>query len=134
MSPHRQLGLLWGSVAGTLVVLSPLAAQLAGRLPACPLKSLTGLPCPGCGTTRAALALGDLDPLAAFAVSPLAAAAWVLLIAGGLLAGGLALAGVEPPALSRWVDRWSGQWSLGARLAFLAALALNWLYLLYTGA
>ncbi len=92
MPPRRQLGLLWGAVAVALVALSPLASHLAGLLPPCPLKSFTGVPCPGCGTTRAALALGRLDVGAAFAVSPLAAAAWGLLVGGGLAAGALALA------------------------------------------
>lgn len=133
-SSTRQLALLWGGVAAALLALAPLAPRFAGLLPACPLKGLTGVPCPGCGTTRAALALGSFDPVAAFAVSPLAAAGWIFVIVGGLLAGGLALAGVEPPGLGRWMDRLDRQWSPAARAGLLAAIALNWLYLLYTGA
>jgi hypothetical protein len=34
-------------------------------VPACPFKSLTGIDCPGCGATRAALALLDGDVLRA---------------------------------------------------------------------
>ena len=49
-SPRRQLALLWGGVAAALVALSPLAARFAAYLPACPLKSLSGFPCPGCGS------------------------------------------------------------------------------------
>lgn len=128
MSPRRQLGLFWGAVAAALVALSPLAPRLAAGLPACPIKATTGWPCPGCGTTRAALALGDFDPLAAFAVSPLAAAGWVLLIGGGLVAGALALAGIEPPALPGWTPR-----RLAAfRIAAAAAIAGNWMYLVLT--
>ncbi|MDY7095424.1 MAG: DUF2752 domain-containing protein [Acidobacteriota bacterium] len=68
MSSDRQLGLLWGTVAVVLVLLSPLAELLAGTLPQCPFKTLTSLPCPACGTTRAALALAHFDPAAALLV------------------------------------------------------------------
>jgi hypothetical protein len=129
LSPRRQLGFLWGLVAVALVALSPLAPRLASGLPACPLKSWTGWPCPGCGTTRAALALAELDPLTAFAVSPLAAAGWTLLVVGGLVAGGFALFGVEAPAAPAWTPRRL----VAFRLAALVALVGNWLYLLSSG-
>ena len=125
MSPGRQLGLLWGAVAAALVALSPLAPRLAAALPACLFKRLTGLPCPTCGATRAALALARFDFAAAFAVSPLAAAGWSLLVAGGLAAGVASLARVElrEPNLPRPV-----RWFL------LAAFLANWAYLIWSGA
>lgn len=129
MSSRRQLGLLWGGVAVALVALSPLASGLAAAAPACPLKTFTGLPCPGCGTTRAALALGRLDVVGAFAVSPLAAAGWTLLVAGGLVAGTLALAGRELPAPSRLDGRRLWAW----RVAVVTAVMGNWLYMLWAG-
>jgi hypothetical protein len=129
----RQLGLLWGAVALILLALAPLAplfaSALPGALPACPLKSLTGVPCPGCGTTRAALALAHFDFAAAFAVSPLAAAAWCGLIAGGLLAGALALTGRPVPSWPRFGRRGEIAW----RVAVVAALAANWVYLVLHG-
>jgi hypothetical protein len=127
MSPGRQLGLLWGAVAASLVALSPLAARIAPALPACPFKSLTGLPCLTCGATRAALALGRFDFPAAFAVSPLAAAAWIALIAGGLAAGIASLARLEVPEPPRDLPR-------ALRWAILAAVLANWAYLIWTGA
>lgn len=127
MSPGRQLGLLWGAVATSLVALSPLAPRLAPALPACPFKSLTGLPCLTCGTTRAALALGRLDLGAAFAVSPLAAAAWSVLILGGLAAGIASLARFEVPEPPRRMPR-------AVRWAIVAAMLANWAYLIWTGA
>ena len=126
MHPSRQFGFLWGGVAAALVVLSPLARKLAGGLPACPLKTVSGVPCPGCGSTRAALALSELDLPAALAMNPLATAAWVVLVGGGLLAGALALSGRSVP------DR-IPPLSVKARLAAVAVLALNWLYLLRAG-
>lgn len=131
MSSRRQLGLLWGGVALLVVALAPLAPQLAAALPPCPTKAFTGIPCPGCGTTRAALALGRLDVAAAFAVSPLAATAWIALVGGGLGAGLLSLAGVEPPAPPRLTTR-RAEWAW--RIAVVGAVTANWLYLLATGA
>ena len=36
----------------------------------CPIQAITGFPCPGCGMTRAALALLQLDFARAFAMHP----------------------------------------------------------------
>lgn len=41
------------------------------RLPFCPLASIAGIPCPGCGLTRATLALAHGDVQHAFALHPL---------------------------------------------------------------
>jgi len=119
MAPGRQLGLIWGGVAAILVAASPWAPALAAGLPGCPLFLLTGIPCLGCGTTRAALALARFDPLTAFALNPLAAAAWIALVGGGLAAGAAALSG-------RPVREPSGRLSLGWRLAVVLAALANW--------
>lgn len=122
----RQLAFLWAGIAVLLVLLSPLAPVLASGFPPCPLKTITSVPCPGCGTTRAALALARFDPAAAIRFNPLATVAAVLLVAGGLVAGALALAGHKVPhRLPRL--------PLAVRLAVVAALGGNWLYLVYAG-
>jgi hypothetical protein len=129
VTPRRQLALLWGSVAAALVALSPLAPRLARGLPPCPVRTLAGVPCPGCGTTRAALALADLDLAAALAVSPLATTGWLLLVGGGAIAGVLGAAGRELPAAPAWTP---GR-LLALRLAAGSALLANWLYLVAAG-
>lgn len=126
MSPGRQLGFLWGGTAAVLVLLSPFGGVFAGALPACPLKTFTGLPCPSCGATRTALALARLDVPAAFAVSPLATLGWIFVIAGGLAAGAAALAGRAVPELPRRIP-WP--W----RLAAGALVVANWVYLVWHG-
>ena len=125
-SPERQLGLLWGGVAAGIVILSPLAPHLAEGFPACPLKAWSGWPCLGCGTTRAAMALARLDLQGAMAVNPLAASGWLGLIAGGILAGGLALVG-HPLKEPRWILRPT------ERLLLVALVLANWIYLIWAG-
>lgn len=127
MSPGRQFGLLWGAVSAALVALSPLAPRFAAVAPSCLFKAITGLPCPTCGTTRAALALARFDPAAAFAVSPLAAAAWVLLIAGGLTAGLASVARIELPGPPSDLPR-------PLRWGLIGTVLANWAYLIATGA
>src|SRR2546425_12128471 len=39
--------------------------------PKCPFRALTGLQCPGCGSTRACYQLLHLHPIAAFKLNPL---------------------------------------------------------------
>ena len=92
----------------------------------CVIKTFTGVPCPGCGTTRAALALARLDVAYAFVSYPLQSLAWSFFIVGGLVAGAWSLSGRELPALPRPVPRWLFP------LALLAVL-VNWGYCIATG-
>jgi hypothetical protein len=85
---------------------------------------LVGLPCLTCGSTRALLALARLDVGAAFSWNPLAAAAGILFVAGGVVALGTALAGGEV--------RTPRPTSL-LRAAIVLALAANWAFLVMRG-
>lgn len=125
MPAGRQLGLLWGGVAAALVLFAPLAERIAASLPGCPFRSLTGMPCPGCGSGGAAVALANFDPAAAFAASPLAAAAWIALVGGGLLAGLAALRGFALPELPSRLGAWP-------RASIAAAVLANWGWVIAT--
>lgn len=79
MKPQR---VPWIALGAPLLLLAgKLGAGLLGRgllrLPACPFKRLTGLPCAACGLTRCAMALARGDWRAAFHWHPVA----VLLLA-----------------------------------------------------
>ena len=63
----------------------------AGFFPRCPMFALTGLQCPGCGTTRALHALLHGDVAAAFAFNPFT----MVLLALGVIKT------VTPPVPSR---------------------------------
>jgi hypothetical protein len=72
-------------LAGGLMLAAAAAAPL---LPgpdglACPLRSLTGVPCPLCGLTTSVTAVVHLDPVAALAASPVGVVA--VFVAIGLL-------------------------------------------------
>lgn len=90
------------------------------------IREVTGVPCPGCGTTRAALALARLDMVHAFVSFPLQSFAWSVFVLGGLAAGAWSLSGRDLPSLPRRVPRW------GVVLAALLVLA-NWGYCILTG-
>jgi hypothetical protein len=125
--PGPPLGLIFGAIgAGATLAVGTLHLD---RLPValCYVKVLTGLPCPTCGSTRALGRLFALDLSGAFAMNPLAALAALALAAWGL--ADLALV---------WRRRALGVQiapRLGAllRVAAVAALLLNWAYLLAAG-
>jgi hypothetical protein len=114
--------------AGSLsaAVLAPWAPLFARLLPACPLHAWTGLPCPGCGATRAALALTRGDLAGALAHNPLVALGLVGLLGAGALAplwvwarGPLPVAHGVPANL--------------LRATIAGTLLANWLWLLARG-
>lgn len=122
----RQLGALWGGIVILLLAIAPFADRFAERVPACPMRSVTGIPCPGCGMTTAGLSLAHGDIGGAFAASPLAALGWIAIVAGGLIAGVAAMAGravPEPPTRLPAI----------ARVAIVGTVVANWAYLLFRG-
>ena len=101
MSPDRVLQLGTRGVL-TAVALSGIAYLVLGfdivehvaALPGCLARALSGVPCPGCGMTRAFLLLGQLRLEAGIAQHPLAP---------GLLAATLWLALGRRLPRSRWL-------------------------------
>jgi len=107
-NPARELG--WGSL-GVTIVLALRAWGLPLPLPGCPLRALTGIPCPTCFLTRSALATlhGDLGE-----------ALELHLFGPPLVVGGLWLALVQG-LLGRPLPAWPwGRISLGLVLAAFA--------------
>jgi hypothetical protein len=122
----RELALLWCAATLGTLALTPLWPTLTSLLRPCAFRALTGLPCPTCGTTRAALAVLRIDLGAAWAVNPLATVAFLGFLAGGLVAPVWVWAGGPLPRLS------PRAWRVAAFVLLLAALA-NWGYLLLSG-
>jgi hypothetical protein len=121
---ERRLVLVWPLAVAAVVALKPLWLVLAPLLPACSLRATTGIPCPTCGTTRAAIALLDGRLGDALAVNPLMTVAALALAAASAFAPLWVLSGralPRPGNPPRWL------W-----LALAGALLANWAYLIAT--
>ncbi len=113
------------------LVLALVAAHLVelGQfpLPPCTTRSLTGWPCPFCGSTRTLMAAARGELATAVRLNPLtflgaaAVVGWSLVWAVERLTGRRYLAG-----LGKWLRwlRW-GWW-------LAAAVVINWIYLVFT--
>jgi len=94
----------FGALAASQVLLLVGGARIATTFLEidCPIRSLTGLECPGCGSTRCVTALGAGDLAAGFRHNPLLASA----VVGSVL---VAVCGaISPGFVSRilsWVNR-----------------------------
>lgn len=111
---------------GALLAAAYMALVSLAALPSlpCPWRELLGLECPMCGTTRALLALGRGDVLAALAWNPLA-----ILLAVAAVA--VAVNEIAGAALRRRLSLvLAGREGRVLLVAFLAALAANWVWVL----
>lgn len=104
-----------------------LSAHVSGfGIPLCVWKCATGLPCAGCGGTRAVALLLQGDAAGALAMNPGAVAVFLSAAALALYASCVLLFRCEPLRIA--VPR-GRVW----RFAAVAFLAANWVYLLLAG-
>jgi hypothetical protein len=118
--------LIWLSVS--LVSLGLAAAWLTVRLPwpRCAFHEITGLPCITCGMTRCGIQFFHGHFLAALRWNPLVFMALCSLTAFDLYA--FATLAARGPRLRIYFDTQTAK--IFVRIAVIAALGLNWIYLL----
>ena len=122
-SEERQLALLWLAAAVSAIVLRPLWLAAAPQLRSCVFRSLTGIPCPTCGTTRAATAFLQGDVMTAFIINPLATLAGLLFVVGAPIAVVWTTARWPVPSVPNPLPPW-------VRIGAVGLIAANWLYLI----
>lgn len=117
----RQVADLWAVAALGAIALVPLSQPLLSALPLCPLRSLTGLPCPTCGATRAAEAMLGGQVVDAVVYNPLVTLAAIAFLVVGLAAPVWVRSGGRIPGLSSTPP-------IPARIAIALGLMGNWAY------
>jgi hypothetical protein len=120
---------LWASVAAALAVMFVLWVALVEWPPVlCPLRALTGLPCPTCGATRALFAFTSGELRAALRWNPLVGVALGAAIPYVAYAGAVSLL-----RLPRLRLRVGAREARLARAAAVTAVLANWAFLIVDG-
>lgn len=117
---------IWPPVLAAGLLLARFEAWLPPTLRLwCPLKAVSGVPCPGCGTTRALRSFASLDLFAAFRWNPLATVGAVLALAFCVYA---AIALISRSRRLRVLEL-----SVAERVLAVVVVLANWIWLVADG-
>ena len=122
----QRLAQIWAAAAALAVVTTYLARDLFSALPPCPFRVVTGIACPGCGTTRAAHAVLEGHLLDALLFNP-------LIFAGGMALVVLALIAPLWVVVTGRVPAFPNPVPVFVRVTTVFALIANWGYLIWAG-
>jgi hypothetical protein len=121
----------YSAIFGIIALLGAAAAWLRMRLTVewlpslCVFHSLTGIPCPACGSTRALAALAAAHPGEALALNPL-----ITFVAAGCVALGLLSTACRLAGWRLFSFRLERREEAAARAATALLIGVNWLYLI----
>ncbi len=125
-SGHIDLPLIYAIIVALGLLLARFVPWLTIIFPPCFFRKIVGLPCPTCGLTRSVFALARLDPVTAIQFNPLFAITVSVVMILAILSLGLWL-----------INRHCLEWQLTAqhwkrlRWIILAAIFINWMYLIF---
>lgn len=122
-----EFGIIYGGMALVALFVVRFFPVMTTLAPSCVFKGLTGIPCPTCGGTRAAVHLAHGGVLASLGMNPLAA---IVLIFGILYFFYSALTFLFDIQRINLVI--TGHEKNAARLMLIATAAINWAYLVFT--
>ncbi len=120
-----EFGIIYGGIA-FLALLAGRFLPVLALAPSCALRTLTGLPCPTCGSTRSLVHLSHGDVVSAFAMNPLTTAALLAAVIY-LLYSVTALTFNLPRVAFALTEKEKDL----VRASAVLLLLLNWVYLLF---
>ena len=121
--------MIWGGVLTVTGMIAALWLGLALPTPLCPLHALAGIPCPTCGSTRAASALVHGDLAAALAWNPIMT---LVMIGAALYVLYAAVVVIRNLPRLRWTPMTQSEFRW-IRISVILLLAANWGYLIWRG-
>ena len=123
------LGLLYSAIClGLVIGVRLVESGVLSHSLFCPFKSITGIPCLTCGTTRALGAMSHFDMVDAFLFNPLVTAGIFIIWAWGLVSlYGLAARHAMP------MIKADGAAAMTLRITVIAIAFANWAYLAGAG-
>jgi hypothetical protein len=124
VSVPERLG-IFAVAVGAAAIVYPRISHATGLGLPCPLRTLTGIPCPACGMTTASTDLVAGDPAAALAANPFVLGLAALAVVASPLLAVRAAGLADPPVAWSTTSRRRVSWAVG-----LLALA-SWSYQLH---
>lgn len=120
------LGLIYGCIGIFGFVGARFFSKVIALLPPCPLRHITGLPCPTCGSTRSGILLSQFKILEAFLTNPL-----FVLVCFGVTIWAMTALVLHIIRRRMRLVRFNESKPV-IRILLIGAIIVNWIYLIIT--